>query len=346
MTERTEKTGSRGVAGDAVYHGGNLAVARQRFPTAPAPWLDLSTGINPVPYPVGEIPAEAWTRLPEPADLARLEAVAARVYGARPEDVVAAPGTQALIQLLPRLALARRVGVLGLTYEEHGHVWAAAGAAVEVVEHVEALAGFDAAVIVNPNNPDGRLVHGEEIEGVAEAIGRRGGLLVVDEAFMDVVRPSESVARDVPAATVVLRSFGKTYGLAGLRLGFAVARPALGGRLRAMLGPWAVPGPAIHVGARALADTAWLEATYERLTDDMARLDAILYGAGFEVLGGTPLYRLARHPRASLWFERLGQAGILARPFAARPDWLRFGLPAGAANWRRLELALAGAPAL
>jgi cobalamin biosynthetic protein CobC len=138
----------------------------------------------------------------------------------------------------------------------------------------------------------------------------------------------------------VLRSFGKIYGLAGVRLGFAVTSPYLAVPLRQAIGPWAVSGPAIEVGRAALSDRAWLERTVARLGRETAMLDRLLQEAGFAIVGGTPLFRLSARPNAGAWFERLCRAGILTRPFAVRPDWLRFGIPHGRAQWQRLKAAL------
>ena len=327
---------------DLMHHGGNLDAARARFPQAPMPWIDLSTGINPQPWPAGAPTPGAWQRLPGAAAATRLDAAAARRYGTSVENIVAAPGTQALIQWLPRLVAARSVAVLGFAYAEHARVWAAAGAKVVEAEEMETLAACDVAVVVNPNNPDGRLVPCQELAALAHALARRGGTLIVDEAFIDVLPEVASLAPHLPANAIILRSFGKTYGLAGLRLGFAIAAPAMAARLRAALGPWAVGGPALEIGAQALEDDAWLAATAARLGADAQRLDALLHRAGFAPAGGTPLYRLAHHEWAAKWFAHLGARGILARPFAARPHWLRFGLPGAAAEWARVSAALGG----
>jgi cobalamin biosynthetic protein CobC len=321
-------------------HGGDIAAARAAFPDAPAPWIDLSTGINPVAYGLPRIAPAAWTALPGREAERALATAAERAYGARPGTVVAAPGTGALIAWLARLHPARRVGILGATYGEHARAWRAAGAAVETVASPRDLAGFDAAVVVNPNNPDGRRVSAADLAGVARGVG----LLVVDEAFADVVPRDLSLASDPPGNAVVLRSFGKFYGLAGLRLGFAVAREPWAGRLAGALGPWAVSGPALAIGALALADEAWAEAARARLAADAARLDALLGEAGFTLAGGTSLFRLAAAPDAPARFETLARAGILTRPFAARPEALRFGLPGEPAAWDRLAAALAAGP--
>jgi len=313
----------------SVAHGGDLGNVRHRFPDAPLPWIDLSTGINPVPYPVPPLSPESWTRLPSLEDLRALIEAAATRYGVSdPEMIVAAPGTQALIQLLPRLVPRSRVAIVGPTYEEHEVSWRRQGHEVTIVDGLPAAA--DVTVLVNPNNPTGRLVPASDLEAVT-------GLLIVDEAFIDFHPRSASLAGK---KAVVLRSFGKTYGLAGLRLGFAIADCTLAGRLREELGPWAVPGPAIEIGRQALSDDAWLRATAVRLEADGKRLDGLLTRAGFTILGGTSLFRLVRHPEALRFVEALVRGGIHVRSFAREPSWLRFGLPGSNGDFDRLARAL------
>lgn len=320
-------------------HGGRLDLADGMFPDAPRPWIDLSTGINPHPYPVGpELGAAAWTRLPSVAALAELETAAARRYRAASGTVaVAGPGTQALIQRLPELTQGRDVRVLGPTYDEYARVFRAAGARVATVSRLGDLAEADTAVVVNPNNPDGRLVDPGELV----ALAGRVGTLVVDEAFADALPSNCSVAsRRAGKRVIVLRSFGKFYGLAGLRLGFALCSPARADALRQMLGPWPVSGIAIALGTRALTDDGWAEQTRDRLWSDGTRLGDLLAGSGAAPVGATPLFRLVSHPAARALFLCLGRHGILVRRFAADGGWLRFGLPGGEDAWRRLEAAL------
>jgi cobalamin biosynthesis protein CobC len=330
--------------GAAVYHGGDLGAARSLFPDAPTPWLDLSTGINAIPYPTEAFSQDALTRLPDAYALMRLLTAAASAYGARDmQQIVAAPGTQALIQWLPKLFPARRVAILGFGYQEYPALWRAAGAEVFVTDDVADLTnpGIDVAIVVNPNNPDGRLVDPQTLAEIAARLGRRGGLLIVDEAFMDLMRPNASLIPQLPQhGALVLRSFGKAYGLAGIRLGFATTGFDLADKLRAALGPWAVSGPAIEIGTAALADKDWLTSAAKRLAKQAARLDALLTAAGFSILGGTPLFRLAQHQHAAQWFQKFGGHGILTRPFPERPDWLRFGVPGIETDWARLAEAL------
>ena len=336
-----EKTAAAGASAFA-RHGGNLAAARRLFPEAPEPWLDLSTGINPHAYPVANLPLEAFARLPDPSACRKLEVAAAAFYGARePGLVVAAPGTQAIIQWLPRLFAAKNVGIRGLTYSEHARAWGACGANVTIVEDIEQLIEKDVAVVVNPNNPDGRLLPVEDLRRLADELAARGGLLVLDEAFVDLLGPSASLVPCLPsAAIVVLRSFGKTFGLAGIRLGFAIAPPPLAEIIRAALGPWAISGAAALLGSEAFSDPSWFAAMREKLTADGAELDIVLRAAGAKIIGSTPLYRLVEHKDAFSWFFDLAGAGILVRPFEARSNWLRFGIPAGDGECRRLRETL------
>jgi cobalamin biosynthetic protein CobC len=324
-----------------VPHGGRIEQARRRFPDAPNPFIDLSTGINPVPFPLPPLPATAFTRLPEPETLETLQLVAARAYGvADPAMVAAAPGTQVLIDLLPRLWPARQVAVLGPTYAEHAICWTRAGAEVCAITALEDAGEASVVVACNPNNPDGRKLSPSELMACADSLVPGHGLLVIDEAFCDF-EPSCSLAPALPhPAIVILRSFGKTYGLAGLRLGFALAGPHRAEVIRAALGPWAVSGPALAIGCAALADAGWLAAARQRLVGDVERLDDCLSHAGLTLIGGTHLFRLAESRSAGVILDRLGRAGILVRGFDYRPDWLRFGLPGSEAEWTRLQAAL------
>ncbi|WP_072394813.1 threonine-phosphate decarboxylase CobD [Hyphomicrobium sp. CS1GBMeth3] len=326
---------------DPIFHGGDLDTVRAVYPGAPEPWIDLSTGINPCAYSLPLIDERAWARLPQRSDQDRLVEVAARRYGARsPEMVVSAPGTQALIQILPRLVPPTHVAIVSPTYAEHAAAWRREGHEVFDIQDVDAARGARVVVVVNPNNPTGRLYPPERVHSLAAELAARDGFLVVDEAFIDVLPREASIVPDLPPATVVLRSFGKTYGLAGLRLGFAIAAADMADRLRETFGPWAVAGPALTIGAAALADDRWLRETRTRLETDSRRLDAILTASGCEVLGGTPLFRLARHPAAARVVDALGRGGIHVRRFTDWPTWLRFGLPGTNDAWQRLERAL------
>lgn len=323
--------------GTAISHGGDLDQARRLFPDAPGPWIELSTGINPWPWsgPDGlanlELPPEVWTRLPAAsAENALREAVAAYLGVGDSAAIIAAPGTQTLIQWLPRLRPIGRVAVVGPTYAEHARAWAGMGHRTSTVPDMASAveSGAEVVVVVNPNNPDGRIVDAETLSWAADRLVGRGGWLVVDEAFADT-HPELSVAAHAPTTPglIVLLSFGKFFGLAGVRLGLAVAAPPLAAVIARALGPWAVSGAALEIGARAYADETWIESTRARLAREAAALDETLATAGLPVVGGTTLFRLVEHESAGAVFERLARAGIWTRPFADHPRRLRFGLP-------------------
>lgn len=323
-------------------HGGDLAAARRMFPDAAEPFIDLSTGINPRPYPVPALSEDLFNRLPDRAAVERLAAVAADAYGAPgAECVVPAPGTQILLPLVAGLVPPGRAAVLTPTYNEHKRTAEVAGHQVIEATQFDQLKSADLAIAVNPNNPDGRIVSKNDLLALAEELRSRDGILVIDEAFADVA-PNVSLAREVPRGNiVVLRSFGKFFGLAGLRLGFALAAPEIAARIDAALGPWAVSGPSIHIGMKALSDKAWIEATRASLAETAKKLDELLKKSNLEIVSGTTLYRLVRTTNADALFQHLGRAGILVRRFTDQPQWLRFGLPANDSEMKRLEAALA-----
>jgi cobalamin biosynthetic protein CobC len=223
---------------------------------------------------------------------------------------------------------------VGPTYSEHAICWRRAGHDVTVVADLDEAKAVDVVVVVNPDNPTGRLLPTAALRAL------RASLLVVDEAFIDLLPAEASLAPTLPPSAMVLRSFGKTYGLGGLRLGFAIAPVELASIIRKELGPWAVSGPALEVGRRALDDQDWLAAARERLRVDGERLDSLLRAAGFLLEGAAPLFRLARHAQARRIVDQLARAGIHVRAFAHQPTWLRFGLPSGDEAFARLGAAL------
>jgi cobalamin biosynthetic protein CobC len=315
-------------------HGGRLPAAMRTWPDARAPWIDLSTGINPRPYPAPRASHGARSRLPFPEETAALEAAAAATFGvADPAQVVAVPGAEAALRLAPQILGARTALVVGPTYASHADAWRRAGAQPAADEDT---AG--AVILVNPNNPDGRLHPRGELIALADRLAARDGWLVVDESFADTLA-CDSIAAAGHGRIVALRSFGKFYGLAGLRLGFILAPAALAAEVRGRLGDWPVSADALAAGRAAYADSAWADKARARLARHAARLDARLRAAGFEIVGGTPLFRLTASDDAARRFEALCAVGVLTRPFADHPTWLRFGLPAPWAQ-RRVDAAL------
>ncbi|MDB5421419.1 MAG: threonine-phosphate decarboxylase [Brevundimonas sp.] len=318
----------------AIPHGGRLARAQADYPSAPALWLDLSTGINPEGWRRGRPGLDSLSRLPDPADILALEAAAAASFGVRPECVVAVAGAEAGLRLLPETIAGGRVAVASPTYGSHADAWRRAGRAVQAVARADLFdADAEVLVIVNPNNPDGAVSPGAEL--VAKAAGR---WLIIDESFVEA-DPNLSAAPLAQGRTIVLRSFGKFYGLAGVRLGFVISDETLAERIRRRIGDWPVGAEAIAMGRAAYADTAWGERTRRALTRDAARLDRLLEATGFEVLGGTILFRLVRCANACERADKLARQGVLVRTFSHDETLIRFGLPSRK-NWRRLQAAL------
>ncbi|MEQ8903048.1 MAG: threonine-phosphate decarboxylase CobD [Roseovarius sp.] len=318
-------------------HGGNLDAAMHRFGGDRAQWIDLSTGINPVPYPMPQLSRHAVAELPTTSDMAALREAAAACYRTR-AHVTPLAGAQAAIQAVPHLAVPGLARVLSPTYNEHAAALRARGWTVEDVPEIDALAGAECAIVVNPNNPDGARHDPARLAALAAHVG----LLVVDESFADP-ETDLSLAPHLhsgPENILILRSFGKFYGLAGLRLGFALSSGGIARTLADMAGPWPVSGPAIEVALRALTDTAWQAETTARLTRDVARLDTLGLRAGWSLVGGTPLFRTYATPDAAAAQEHLARHQIWSRIFPYSPHWIRLGLAGTAAEWSRLETAL------
>ncbi len=321
-----------------LEHGGNLHDAIARFGRPREDWIDLSTGINPQPYSVPSLAADAWHRLPE---LSPALAAAAEAYYGAPR-VVPVAGTQAAIQALPRLRAPSRVVVAAPAYAEHAYRWAQAGHAMREVSYEKldsAVAGCDVMVICNPNNPTGATIAPEILLAWTDQLALRGGWLVVDEAFGDTT-PQLSVAAwsDRPGL-IVLRSVGKFFGLAGLRLGFVAAHPALLLALSDILGPWSVSGPAQDIGCAALVDRSWQKAMRTHLLSAGARLHVLLASHGISASGST-LYQWWPEPQAEAFWQHMAQRGIWVRLFTRGACGVRLGLPLNETGWQRLEQAL------
>jgi cobalamin biosynthetic protein CobC len=321
-------------------HGGDLAAAIARHGGAAADWIDLSTGINRLPYPLPPPSDRALRALPGAEETAACAEAARRAYGASAGCLPLA-GAQAAIRLVPALRPPGRVAILGPTYNEHAAAFAAAGWTVSEVRDLAALRGADAAVVVNPNNPDGRRLPPEALVDLAGAVC----LLVVDESFADVDPDLSLCPRLGRPGLVVLRSFGKFFGLAGLRLGFALGAEAEVARLAEAAGPWPVAGPALEAGRIALADAAWAAATRARLAAGAARLDRLGLAAGWRLVGGTDLFRLYDVGDAAAVRAALARARIWSRIFPWSTGLLRLGLPGPEPEWARLADGLSAAAA-
>ena len=321
-----------------LEHGGQIHAAALHYGIPAADWLDLSTGINPIPFILPAIPLAAWQFLPQEQD--GLLQAAASYYGS--DDLLPVAGTQAAIQLLPRLRARCRVGVLTPAYAEHAHAWRSEGHDVTELSpaQIEAtLHQLDVLVLIQPNNPTGTLFTQTQLLNWYEKLNARQGWLIVDEAFIDSGSQTSTIRPDMPHGLIVLRSLGKFFGLAGARVGFVFAQVELLTRIRTLAGPWPVSGPARYVAQAALRDKEWQTSTRARLQQDGARLAQILQDAKLPPDGGCALFQWVRTDQAQTIHQKLAKRGILTRLFS-QPHSLRFGLPGTAAEWSRLQTAL------
>jgi cobalamin biosynthetic protein CobC len=323
-----------------LEHGGRLRAAAQAYGIPLADWLDLSTGINPRSWPVPPLSPTCWQRLPEEGD--GLEAAAAAYYGS--DRLLPVPGSQAAIQILPRLFPPAVVTCIAPLYNEHPHAWAKAGHRVRYLQHAtlaRALAAATPVVLLcNPNNPTADTHPRAGVLAAANELKRRGGWLVLDEAFADP-EPEHGVAMLAggPEAPnlIVLRSLGKFFGMAGARVGFVFAASDILARLQEAIGPWAVAGPSREAARLALADTDWQVEACQRLIAASRRLEQLLAPLGSVTT--TPLFAAVKIEHSEALYDFLARRGILIRRYDNQP-LLRFGLPGAEPEWQRLAAAL------
>ena len=308
-------------------HGGGLDAAIAKYGGTRAEWIDLSTGINPNSYPIPNVPAHFWQDLPDETAQQTLLS-AARVFWNVPDDadIVACAGLSQMIAALPLLHPTAAVQINKPTYNEHEAAFRANGWDIDEASNIR--------VVVHPNNPDGRQA------SLSSTDLAQSPLTIIDESFCDTQPDMTYIGKATTPNVVVLKGLGKFWGLAGLRLGFAISHKDTTDRLRDFIGPWAVSGPAQFIGAQSLSDTNWSDATRARLQSDSKRLDDIAHRAGFELVGGTDLFRLYETPSASHVQDQLAQNFIWSRRFPYSKTWLRLGLAGPESHWQRLAAAL------
>lgn len=328
---------------DLLVHGGALDRMRLAFPEAPEPWLDLSTGINPWPYPADVLPSHVLAHLPTESLYAECRKAMAAAIGGPPRALLPVPGTELVIRLLPHLLPdARTVAVLTPGYRDHVEAWSRAGRRVlPIADPFEGAYLPDVVVLSNPNNPDGRCWSAQHLLRLHGVLARRGATLIVDQAYADLSPDATLAAQGGADGLILLRSFGKFYGLAGVRLGALIGSADLLAQAEALLGHWSVSAPALWLGGKAYADCNWQKATRSRLADAATRLDGILSNAGLSIEGGTSLYRYARASDAERIWRGLAEAGIYIRRFEWSANYLRIGLPSKPEDEARLNSVLA-----
>ncbi len=329
-----------------LHHGGRIKAAARQYGIAESEWLDLSTGLNPHAWPIPVLPDYLWQRLPEDND--GLQQAACDYYGCK--ICLPLAGSQAAIQLLPRLRARSRVGVLAPSYAEHAHNWKQAGHAIHylVADTIEnTLPELDVLVVVNPNNPDGTRFEPAQLLQWQQQLSLRGGWLVVDEAFMDSTPEYSMMPYAGLPGLIVLRSLGKFFGLAGVRCGFVMAEAVLLQQLAERLGPWTLSTASREIARQALQDQEWQQQTRDCLLQQGERLKQLLDDHGLTAEGGTALFQWLRHGQAEKLFEHFARHGILLRYFPPTvhcESSLRFGLPGHELQWQRLQRVLSALP--
>jgi cobalamin biosynthetic protein CobC len=323
-----------------IVHGGGITAAARQYGGRPEEWLDLSTGINPNPALLPDIPVAAWHRLPDQHLQERAREAARSYYRSGDILPLPVPGTQSVIQLLPRLVPGGSVAIFSPTYGEYQRAFTLAGLQVRQVSTAAELAADDRLVVaVNPNNPDGRMLSVEQLRDLHDRQRSRGGILLVDEAFGDM-EPAASMAPFAAAMPnlIIFRSFGKFFGLAGLRLGFVIAETSVLVRFEDWLGPWAVSGPALSIAASLMENDT--SAIRNRIFDRHSAMEKVLRRSKLHVAGGAALFALVADERAEDIYTHLCRHHILVRKFDYARNWLRFGLAPDEAADQRLAGAL------
>lgn len=365
-----------------TFHGGRLDTALRAFPAAPHPWVDLSTGLNPLSYPTDQAAYYDWNALPDPSALKALERAAAKAFlqidddsdapnnPAAPQTIdahkttysrlgqngsttahidmianslIAVPGTELGLRLLPHLGLNGPVHYWTPGYRSHAESFPNA-IAITADTLCEAADQGGVIILANPNNPDGRIWPLEDLLKLAARLKKSSGTLIVDEAFADII-PQLSLLPHLQdfqnGNVIILRSFGKFYGLGGMRLGFVALPLLFQQRLRHILGSWPLNSAALQIATSAYQDFHWQQQTRIFINTAAQRLDNLCQHFGFNTIGDCPLFRLIDDKRAAQLFHHLAAHGLLSRPFDHNPNWLRLGLPGTEADWVRLEKALA-----
>lgn len=320
-----------------LEHGGNLAQAAAKYGIALEEWLDLSTGINPIAYPVPAILAQIWQRLPMDDD--GLVQAAQSYYGC--PHLLATAGSQAALQALPALRQPCIVAMLDPMYQEHALAWRRHGHDVRIFSNLQdetLLNKAEVVLLCNPNNPTAASFKPAELLDLHRTLQQRGGWLVVDEAFIDCT-PELSIAQftDLPGL-FVLRSLGKFFGLAGLRVGFLLAQQAQLERVQQIIGPWPISGASRYIAKHALANQDWQRAARVKLKLDSQRLATLLEKYGLKPDHGTALFQLVYTPHFETLHQHMAAHGIWLRMFR-EIGALRFGLPPEH-GWEKLEAAL------
>ncbi|AZN37514.1 threonine-phosphate decarboxylase CobD [Iodobacter ciconiae] len=310
-------------------HGGDLLRAISAYGGDLADWIDCSSGIAPWAYPLPAVPGHIWQRLPD-QDQALLIA-AQDYYGCN--QLLALAGSQAGIALLPKLRPACQVAIISPSYAEHHWQWQQAGHQTSAIssEQVDKWCMANKAhhpvlIVVNPNNPSAQQISAETLLAWHTKLAEHGGWLIVDEAFADCAPAASLLPHAGKTGLIILRSVGKFFGLAGIRLGFIACEKQLLDKIKRALGPWHISGPAQWAGQIALSDKAWQSAQQQRLLANQRWMIATLSEAGLPPGGSLPLLHWSPASNAKTLHGKLAKQKIWCRLFdQTNHQGLRFG---------------------
>lgn len=332
-----------------VVHGAFDYAELARLGISPDSLIDLSVNSNPYgPSPLvrpalAQVPIE---RYPDRECRALRAQLHVHELGAVPlsqDAIICGNGTSELIHVVARALLrpGDKAALIAPTFGEYRAASLLAGAAVIAYQtHAEDCFAVDAVAlcawleseqpavlwVCNPNNPTGQWLDRQMIEMLAATCQRLGTALVVDEAYRHFQVPQETysaidlVAHTASAPVVVLRSLTKEYALAGLRLGYAVATPAVIARLRSFLPAWNVNAFAQAAGVAALSDQTYLRKTLAMLAQERQAFFQALTASGIHLIPSRTHYCLLEVGNATRVRLALLQKHFLVR------DCTSFGL--------------------
>ena len=299
-----------------AVHGGTLLWHRRR---SGRPLLDFSANLNPFP------PEIRWK--PDPSALSSypddryevLREVIGRTFHRRPEEIAVGNGSMEIIRVFCQAALSEgdNFSIDHPTFGEY-ELSARLAGALPVEEPARARVRF----ICNPNNPTGALLPGDELRSVLREVRARSGLLFLDEAFIELSDPGQSLVDEHDPALFLLRSLTKAFAVPGLRFGYGFGNPDLIARMEVTRPPWAVNTFAEEFAILALRNYHLLEESRRRIRVEREWLEEKLRDLGLQALPSSANFLLVNlEEPASNLAARLLVKGILVR------DCDSFGLP-------------------
>ena len=317
-----------------IQHGGDIDLAIKKYGGQRADWIDLSTGINRTSYPWQESVKVELRDLPSGKLLMGLEKAASRAYKvAEGTDTAAVQGAQQIISLLPIcLKNYNSVAILGPTYNEYEKAFKSSGIKAETVSEVSKLSSSDIAIIVNPNNPTGKVI----AEEILDDLSKKVRILIIDESFKMFSSRRIQKFDNV----IQINSLGKFFGLAGLRLGFVSGPSDFIKSVREMLGPWPISSIAAEIGIIALNDTTWISEMEKILLEGSNVLHEACSTRNWKLVGKTNLFHTYATSNCLEVEEQFAAHYIWIRTFDYSETWVRLGIPTSKYEWTRVRRAL------